>query len=207
MTDILIVDDEVSIQILLKEYLEPNGYRCTTASNAAEARQLSACKDFELLLCDVNMPGESGLDFICDILPDYPDMAAIMVTGAADRLTIETALAAGAYDYIAKPLERSRILTSVANALHRRSLAIENRRHRNHLEEEIKRRTHELQQSEAKYRELVESANSIILKLDTAGRVTFINEFARHFFGYSEAEILGQPHRRNDCAGCGFRGP
>ncbi len=49
-----------------------------------------------------------------------------------------------------------------------------------------------LKASEAKYRELVQSANSIILKLDTAGRVTFINDFAQHFFGYSETEILNQ---------------
>jgi PAS domain S-box-containing protein len=49
-----------------------------------------------------------------------------------------------------------------------------------------------LRLSEQKYRELVQSANSIILKLDTAGRVTFINEFAQGFFGYGEEEILGR---------------
>lgn len=49
-----------------------------------------------------------------------------------------------------------------------------------------------LRESEHKYRELVENANSIILRLDTSGRITFFNEFAQQFFGYSEQEILGQ---------------
>jgi PAS domain S-box-containing protein len=50
-----------------------------------------------------------------------------------------------------------------------------------------------LRESEAKYRELVENANSIILRLDIQGKIVFFNEFAQTFFGYSEAEILGQP--------------
>jgi adenylate cyclase len=49
-----------------------------------------------------------------------------------------------------------------------------------------------LRQSEVKYRELVENANSIILKLDTEGNITFFNEFAQNFFGYREEEILGK---------------
>ncbi|MFB2835118.1 adenylate/guanylate cyclase domain-containing protein [Floridanema evergladense] len=49
-----------------------------------------------------------------------------------------------------------------------------------------------LRQNEIKYRELVESGNSIIVKLDTNGRITFFNEFAQKFFGFSEAEILGK---------------
>lgn len=50
----------------------------------------------------------------------------------------------------------------------------------------------ELQQSEVKYRHLVENASSIILEIDNSGNIIFLNEFAREFFGYSEAEILGQ---------------
>ena len=53
-----------------------------------------------------------------------------------------------------------------------------------------------LEQSESKYRELVETANSIILRMDTHGKITFFNEFAQRFLGYSEREILGQNGRR-----------
>ena len=50
-----------------------------------------------------------------------------------------------------------------------------------------------LRESEVKYRELVENANSIILKLDKSGNMTFFNEFAQRFFGFSTSEILGKP--------------
>ena len=56
----------------------------------------------------------------------------------------------------------------------------------------IQRTNLALARSEAKYRELVEHANSIILRLDPRGRITFFNEFAQKFFGYSEKEILGR---------------
>jgi len=64
------------------------------------------------------------------------------------------------------------------------------------LEQEIlqrKKAQEALTKSEAKYRDLVESANSIILEMDTSGRVTFFNKYAQGFFGYTESEILGQP--------------
>ncbi|MDA8138970.1 MAG: PAS domain S-box protein [Desulfobacteraceae bacterium] len=85
-------------------------------------------------------------------------------------------------------------------------------RHRDHLEELVRARTVELtfsntqlrneiqerieiekalRQSEAKYRDLVQNANSIIIRFDTQGRITFFNEYAQHFFGFSEGEILG----------------
>ncbi|MDA8169711.1 MAG: diguanylate cyclase [Nitrospiraceae bacterium] len=57
----------------------------------------------------------------------------------------------------------------------------------------VRRRTEvALRESEEKYRELVESANSIILKLDTEGNITFLNEYAQKFFGYAEAEVVGK---------------
>ena len=49
-----------------------------------------------------------------------------------------------------------------------------------------------LQESETKYRELIQTANSIILRMDLKGNVTFFNEFAQNFFGYSEGEIIGR---------------
>lgn len=55
-----------------------------------------------------------------------------------------------------------------------------------------KKAEEEIRKSEAKYRELVESANSIILRMTPSGKITFFNEFAQRFFGYSESEILGK---------------
>src|SRR2546422_5693115 len=58
-----------------------NGYICAPAASAAEARELLQQQAFELALCDVNMPGESGLSLVRHILAKHPDTATIMVTG------------------------------------------------------------------------------------------------------------------------------
>ena len=79
--EILIVDDEPAILRLLSHVLQQHGYRCTLANNSLEARECMSEKDFALLLCDVNMPGESGLDLIRTVLAESPSTAAIMVTG------------------------------------------------------------------------------------------------------------------------------
>ncbi|MBI5847946.1 MAG: transporter substrate-binding domain-containing protein [Nitrospirae bacterium] len=60
------------------------------------------------------------------------------------------------------------------------------------LKHQVDTRTRELRTSEQKYRELVQNANSIILRWNRAGEITFLNEFGQNFFGYSEAEILGR---------------
>lgn len=60
------------------------------------------------------------------------------------------------------------------------------------LRKAVQKATLALKESETKYRELVENANSIIVKLDTQGNITFFNEFAQHFFGYSEKQIIGK---------------
>ncbi|MEN8259879.1 MAG: EAL domain-containing protein [Pseudomonadota bacterium] len=64
--------------------------------------------------------------------------------------------------------------------------------HRAHLEAEIDERTNALRNSERNYRELVESANSIILRWDSDGKILFFNRYAQDFFGYSEDEIIGR---------------
>jgi PAS domain S-box-containing protein len=64
---------------------------------------------------------------------------------------------------------------------------------RNELERRVVERTRELRVSREKYRELVQNANSIIMRMDTKGSVTFANEFAVRFFGYSARELVGHP--------------
>jgi two-component system, NtrC family, sensor kinase len=204
--NILILDDEQFILDLLREILEPNGYRCACAAGAGEARKLMEILNFDLVLCDINMPGESGLDFCRFLLSAHPDTAMVMVTGIEDPLVAKDALDIGVYDYLLKPIERNRVLISVANALHRCRLEAENRNYKERLEELVKCRTamlenavrelehteQALQQSESKFRELVENANSFIIRFDGQGRITFFNEYAQQFFGYTEKEILGQ---------------
>lgn len=144
---VLIVDDERPIRVLLQKILEANGYVCRIAENAAQARDLMIEQASDLILCDINMPGESGLDFIRHVLKAYPDTAAIMVSAIGDPLLAESMLQMGVYDYIIKPMDRNGILISVANAFRRRELEITNRSYRRNLEQMVDERTDSLQRS------------------------------------------------------------
>lgn len=137
MIKILIVDDEEPIRRLLEQMLDWDSYQCTLAANAAEARDCLKKQNFELVLCDINMPGESGMNLVKDILANNPDTAVVMVTGISDPLTADVALETGVYGYIIKPFDRSSVLISVANALHRRELEIANRAYREELEQMV----------------------------------------------------------------------
>jgi putative nucleotidyltransferase with HDIG domain len=145
--EILIIDDEAPVRNLIKQILEQKGYNCTLAADAEEARNYLKKQKFELVLCDMNMPGESGLNFLRDVLPKHKDMVATMVTAVDDLLVAETILEVGIYDYIIKPFDRSGLLISVANSLRRRELEIANRAYQEKLEQMVSERTAKLRKA------------------------------------------------------------
>jgi len=145
--NILIVDDEEPIRRLLGYLLEPHGYKVALAGEAREARQRMESGSYALVLCDVNMPGESGMDLIRHILTQYPSTAVIMITGLDSPVLASAALDMGAFGYVIKPFEANEVLINVANALRRRKLEIENAMHRENLEEVVRTRTIALQQA------------------------------------------------------------
>ncbi|MBW2086708.1 MAG: response regulator, partial [Deltaproteobacteria bacterium] len=147
MARILIVDDEEPIRRLLGEILAKNGYDCTLAADAAEARERLKEQNFELVLSDIKMPGESGLDFIQYVLAEHEDTAALMVTVVDDPSIAEATLEIGVYGYIIKPFHPNMVLISVSNALHRRRLEIDNRDYRERLEHLVSERTAALHKS------------------------------------------------------------
>jgi signal transduction histidine kinase len=147
MTKVLVVDDEEPVRRLLGQILENNGYDCILAASAAEARERLKEQSFELVLCDMKMPGESGLAFIRYVLAGHQDTVAVMITAIDDPSIAEAALETGAYDYIIKPFHLKRVLISVRNALHRRQLEIDNRAYREGLEQMLSERFAELRKS------------------------------------------------------------
>jgi len=156
VTKILIVDDEAPVLNLLKQIVERNGYLCTLASSAEQARDILKRKKFHLVLSDISMPGESGLNLIRFVLAHYPQTAAIMVTGVDDPFVADLALEIGAYDYITKPFEKNAVLISIANALRRRKLEMENQRYRTHLEKIVKKKTSTLKETLRKLEKTLE---------------------------------------------------
>ena len=150
MTKILIVDDEEPIRRVLGRLLEMNDYKCTLAANAAEARECLKDANFELILCDLEMPGEPGLNFIKYALAAHPDTAAMIVTATNDLEVAKTAAEIGCYGYIIKPFEHNEVLINVANSLRRRHLEIDKRIYSEKLEQVVHERTAELKERDAK---------------------------------------------------------
>ena len=143
MPKVLILDDEEPIRQMIRQLLE-NNYSCTSAANVANARECLKDSNFEVILCDINMPGESGIDFIRYVTAEYPDTAVIMVTGVNDPEVAETALEIGAYGYIIKPFRRSELIINIQNSLRRRELEITDRCYREDLERTVAQRTTKL---------------------------------------------------------------
>jgi putative two-component system response regulator len=141
---ILIVDDEGQIRELVRRILERDGYDCTTAGSAEEAQELLAAEPFALLLADLQLPGESGLDLISHVHATHEETATIMVTGVDDSTLASTALSIGAYGYIVKPFSPSELTIQVMNALRRRKLERAQRDERARLERTVRARTAEL---------------------------------------------------------------
>jgi response regulator RpfG family c-di-GMP phosphodiesterase len=228
MARVLIVDDEKATQHMLCRLLDRSGYSCGTASDAEEARAILSGQDFELVLCDVNMPGESGIDFIKFMSAAYPETAIIMVTGSDDREIAESALDIGAYGYIIKPFKSNELMISISNALRRRRLEINNRLYIMDMEKIINERTESIQESMKKLRKsmegIIKAMSSTVEMRDpyTAGHQQRVAELAQSISKEMElveemiegirmagqihdlgkiavpAEILSKPGRLND---------
>ncbi len=172
---ILIVDDEEQIRTLLARLLGAHGYECLTAESAAAARRVLKETNVALVLSDVNMPGESGIEFTREVLAHYPETAVVMVTGMDDPSYAEVAIELGAYGYVLKPFKPNELIINVGNALRRRTLEIENRIHRELLEQTVLARTTALRETIAQ----LESSDTELRRLreETIRRLSWAAEF------------------------------
>jgi diguanylate cyclase (GGDEF)-like protein len=132
---VLVVDDEASIGNSLHEQLARAGYRTAVATSAEAAEVLLARSHFDVLLCDVRMPGRSGLGLVGQVLRAHSSMAAIMMSGLDAPDVADAALALGAYGYLVKPFTPNELLIQVRNALARLELERDEAARRRCLEE------------------------------------------------------------------------
>lgn len=127
-TQILVVDDEMSLRELVSEVLTDDGYDVTTASTGEKALRLFAETPFTLVITDIRMPGMNGIDLLRKIKAENQDTQVIIITSHASLDTAVTALREGAYDYLIKPFEDLEVISAVVDrALEKVSLVVENR--------------------------------------------------------------------------------
>lgn len=201
MARILIVDDQESVRLSLGMILETQGHACHYASDAEEALLHAELHEYELVLCDVSMPGMSGIELVRVFRQSHPETAIVMVTGLDDPLVADEALDSGAYGYILKPFHPNLIFINVANALRRRQLELENRSYRAQLELTVEERSTRLYQTIARLteteQELRRSREETIHRLARAAEFRD-DETAQHIQRMAHycallAELIGLP--------------
>ncbi len=115
---ILVVDDDQRIRDLIARFLFEAGYRVSTAQDAKSARAAMRGLAFDLVILDVMMPGESGLELARDLKAISP-IPICMLTALADPEQRIAALEAGVDDYVGKPFEPRELLLRIQNILRR----------------------------------------------------------------------------------------
>jgi len=115
---LLVVDDDTRIRNLLRQFLSENGFRVTVAGTAAEARRKLAGLDFDLLVLDVMMPGETGVDLTKSLRAER-DVPILMLTALSETDNRISGLEAGADDYLPKPFDPRELILRINNILRR----------------------------------------------------------------------------------------
>ncbi len=178
---ILIADDEPRARASLKEVLRFSGYETTLAENGSEAIELLNTRSFDLILLDLNMPGQHGYKVMEHIDNHGMSCDIIIVSGETTFDHATSALRKGAQDFLRKPYTPDELLRSVSNVLERRQLKAEN--HSIHLR---------LQESESLHKFIVNNSPDMIYLLDQEGKFAFINERVKSMLGYDQSEIIGE---------------
>ena len=124
---ILVVDDERAIRNSLKEILTDEGYEVDTAEDGAAALALAEREHYNIIFCDIKMPGMDGIEFLDKVMDAGLEGAVVMISGHGDIDTAVECIKKGAFDFIQKPLDLNRILITIKNATEKVSLVKETR--------------------------------------------------------------------------------
>jgi signal transduction histidine kinase len=177
---VLIVDDDDALADNLSEIVGMLGVRTTIARDRRTALELASHEDFDVALIDVRLPDGDGLSLLAPLRERSPFVQSVMVTGDA---TVEGAIAAvrvAAFAYVLKPVTAPDLLDTVRRALEQAAVLRERERLRR-----------ELERSELRHREVVESIPAFVVALDEGGRITTWNRQLEHATGYLRDEMLG----------------
>src|SRR6266850_5134106 len=129
---LLVVDDDARLRDLLRRYLSENGFRVTVAADAEEARANLASFTFDLIVLDVMMPGESGLDLTGALRGPVGSkegrgarLPILLLTAMAEPEDRVNGLERGADDFLSKPFEPRELVLRIRNIIERRGVSEE----------------------------------------------------------------------------------
>jgi DNA-binding NtrC family response regulator len=132
LPNILIVDDDPTLAQCLTGFCTESGWKCSTAEDVDEAlavldRAEADGTPFDVVLCDVSLPGRDGFELLRQVTHERRGVAVILITGYGSVDSAIAALRGGAADYLTTPIVEAELIQSVARAMRQRSLLAENR--------------------------------------------------------------------------------
>ena len=125
---VLLVDDEPKVLSALQRVLQEEPYRLLTAGNAAEAAEVLRRAPVDLIVCDENMPGLSGSEFLAQVARDHPDVVRIVLTGQPTLAAALRAINEGrVYQFLTKPCNELDLAMTLRRALEQKDLLARSR--------------------------------------------------------------------------------
>lgn len=125
MSRILVIDDERSIRNTLKDILEYEKYQVDLAENGPTGLEKLKTGEYDVVLCDIKMPGMDGLEVLEKLADQEYDSPVVMISGHGNIDTAVEAIKKGAFDFIEKPLDLNRLLITIRNAMDKSNLVTE----------------------------------------------------------------------------------
>ncbi len=125
MSRILVIDDERSIRNTLKDILEYEKYVVELAEDGSKGIEKVKGAEFDVVLCDIKMPGLDGIEVLEHLVEIAPDTPVVMISGHGNIDTAVDSIKKGAFDYIEKPLDLNRLLITIRNAMDKSNLVTE----------------------------------------------------------------------------------
>lgn len=160
---ILVVDDESTIRLALSRFLRTRGFEVEVADSGVAALELLGTNRFSLMLCDLRMPGITGLEVVPRALAIDQDLGIIMLTAINDAASATEALSGGAFDYLTKPVELTDLQAAVERAMMRRVRNVERRAVDRLIREEVAIRTVQLEQEKGALRAMTVSVAETLI--------------------------------------------
>ena len=173
---ILVVEDEGIVATDIQRQLERLGYAvCGVASSGEEAVDIATAAQPNLVVMDIHLAGAMDGIAAATLLRQRYDIPSVFLTAYATDDVVERAKDAAPLGYLIKPFDEHSLRTTIEIALHKHQL------------------NSRLRQSEARYRAVIQSAHDAVITADHHGAIVGWSPAAAQIFGYSEAEVLGQP--------------
>jgi DNA-binding NtrC family response regulator len=173
ITKVLLLDDDPNLRGVMNDILKVKGFESILVETGAAALARIEQQDIDVVLIDINLKDMSGLEVLRGIKARSPETECIMLTDHASQATAIEAVNVGAYSYFQKPYEVDQLLVAIRRAAEKHAAG------------------HVLQDSEARFRSMIENASDLICILNPDATLRYVSPSIESILGYSIEEVVG----------------